>query len=113
MRGPKPTPTALKIVRGNPGKRALPKDEPTPPAGEVDPDWNCLWSLHNVDRLARSLVRYTVQCWLVPQFLDEKFGISVVEFGIRDMLSIWQLHAAAMINSKVFAYISKGHAVRN
>src|SRR5205809_704789 len=27
-RGPKPQPTALKIERGNPGKRALPVDEP-------------------------------------------------------------------------------------
>lgn len=39
MRGPKPTPTALKIVRGNPGKRALPKDEPKPEAGADAPDW--------------------------------------------------------------------------
>jgi len=37
--GPKPKPTALKLVTGNPGKRALPKNEaslplcePTPPA---------------------------------------------------------------------------------
>lgn len=37
--GRKPTPTALKLVKGNPGKRALPKNEavvalsePTPPA---------------------------------------------------------------------------------
>lgn len=37
--GRKPTPTALKLVKGNPGKRALPKSEavvalsePTPPA---------------------------------------------------------------------------------
>ena len=37
--GPKPKPTALKLVQGNPGKRALPKNEavvalsePTPPA---------------------------------------------------------------------------------
>ena len=30
MRGPKPTPTALKIINGNPGKRALPKGEPIP-----------------------------------------------------------------------------------
>lgn len=29
-RGKKPTPTNLKILRGNPGKRALPKNEPTP-----------------------------------------------------------------------------------
>lgn len=27
-RGPKPQPTALKLARGNPGKRALPIDEP-------------------------------------------------------------------------------------
>ncbi|CAJ7420107.1 P27 family phage terminase small subunit [Burkholderia pseudomallei] len=30
MRGRKPTPTALKLVRGNPGKRPLPENEPTP-----------------------------------------------------------------------------------
>lgn len=30
MRGRKPTPTALKRLAGNPGKRRLPKDEPTP-----------------------------------------------------------------------------------
>jgi P27 family predicted phage terminase small subunit len=30
MRGRKPTPTYLKLIRGNPGKRALPKGEPMP-----------------------------------------------------------------------------------
>lgn len=39
MRGRKPTPTALKIIRGNPGKRALPKDEPKPELGAEAPDW--------------------------------------------------------------------------
>jgi P27 family predicted phage terminase small subunit len=29
-RGPAPQPTALKVLNGNPGKRALPKDEPKP-----------------------------------------------------------------------------------
>lgn len=33
MRGRKPTPTALKVLRGNPGKRPLNKDEPVPPKG--------------------------------------------------------------------------------
>lgn len=28
--GPRPTPTALKLLNGNPGKRALPKNEPKP-----------------------------------------------------------------------------------
>ena len=30
LRGPAKTPTALTVLRGNPGKRALPKDEPQP-----------------------------------------------------------------------------------
>ena len=32
MKGRKPTPTSLKIIRGNPGRRPLSKDEPTPEA---------------------------------------------------------------------------------
>ena len=32
MRGRKPKPTALKELDGNPGKRALPENEPRPPA---------------------------------------------------------------------------------
>lgn len=30
MPGPRPTPTALKLIRGNPGKRPINKDEPKP-----------------------------------------------------------------------------------
>jgi P27 family predicted phage terminase small subunit len=37
--GRKPTPTALKIVQGNPGKRPLPQHEPRPPVGAEMPDW--------------------------------------------------------------------------
>lgn len=39
MKGRKPTPTALKLVRGNPGRRPLPVDEPRPKAGAEMPDW--------------------------------------------------------------------------
>jgi len=42
MRGRKPQPTALRILRGNPGRRPLPPDEPAPApldAGEAAPDW--------------------------------------------------------------------------
>lgn len=35
MAGRRPKPTRLKLVTGNPGKRALPDNEPTPPAGAV------------------------------------------------------------------------------
>jgi P27 family predicted phage terminase small subunit len=34
-RGPKPTPTQLKILRGNPGCRPLNKNEPAPPVGGI------------------------------------------------------------------------------
>lgn len=33
MKGRKPIPTALKLVRGNPGKRPLPQNEPKPTLG--------------------------------------------------------------------------------
>ena len=37
MPGRRPKPTSLKLVTGNPGKRALPEEgaEPTPPAGDI------------------------------------------------------------------------------
>ena len=38
--GPKPTPTNLRILRGNPGRRPLNEDEPKPPrALPPVPDW--------------------------------------------------------------------------
>lgn len=40
LRGPKPQPTALKRLKGNPGKRRLNDDEPIPPDGEIQaPPW--------------------------------------------------------------------------
>lgn len=39
-RGPAPKPTRLKVLEGNPGKRALPKNEPRPELGAPDmPEW--------------------------------------------------------------------------
>ena len=37
MKGPKPTPTRLKVLRGNPGQRPLPGREPQVPAVVPDP----------------------------------------------------------------------------
>jgi phage terminase small subunit len=40
MKGPQPQPTVLKILRGNPGKRRLPENEPKPEPGIPDmPAW--------------------------------------------------------------------------
>ena len=36
-RGPKPKPTALRILEGNPGRRPLNTNEPQPPGGMPDP----------------------------------------------------------------------------
>lgn len=39
-RGPKPQPTALRLLKGNPGKRAINHNEPVLPPGGDD-DWAC------------------------------------------------------------------------
>ena len=39
MRGRKPEPTALKLVKGNPGRRPLPAAEPRPKLGAEMPAW--------------------------------------------------------------------------
>src|SRR5574341_2082004 len=36
-RGRKPDPTALRLLRGNPGRRPLPTNEPQPPDASVEP----------------------------------------------------------------------------
>ncbi len=57
-RGPPPKPTVLKLVAGNPGKRALNRAEPVPPAGEpeapdfLDADARAVWD-RLVPRLAK------------------------------------------------------------
>ena len=37
MPGPRPKPTYIKILQGNPGRRPLPEDEPEPDGNLVDP----------------------------------------------------------------------------
>ena len=40
VRGRKPKPTSMKVIEGNPGRRPLPEDEPTPPLGPIPaPDY--------------------------------------------------------------------------
>ena len=75
MRGRKPIPTAVKIANGNPGKRPLPENEPTPETGRPEaPEWldpearqewdkitgelEAMGTLYKVDRAA--LVLYAV-----------------------------------------------------
>jgi P27 family predicted phage terminase small subunit len=39
VKGRKPVPTHLKLLRGNPGKRPLPENQPTPEPGAAMPDY--------------------------------------------------------------------------
>jgi hypothetical protein len=56
-RGPRPEPSSLKLLKGNPGKRPLNEREPKPPAGAPEApahldeearrewiEWSGLWS---------------------------------------------------------------------
>lgn len=58
MRGRKPQPSAMKICRGNPGKRPLNPDEPQPEVGDVEPpDWlsakaRDIWNLRAPELMA-------------------------------------------------------------
>lgn len=56
MPGRKPTPTTLRLLRGNPGKRKLPKREPKPQAGiPPRPDWLSTRGAEAWDRLSPQL----------------------------------------------------------
>ena len=61
MKGRKRTPTPLALVKGNPGKRALPKSEPKPDVGApARPEWLSESAAEVWDRLAPELVRLKV-----------------------------------------------------
>jgi P27 family predicted phage terminase small subunit len=57
MRGRKPTPTRLKLLRGNPGKRPLNDKEPRPDGAPVCPDWLDGEAQREWDRVVPRLVR--------------------------------------------------------
>lgn len=77
-RGRKPTPTNLHILHGNPGKRALNKNEPKlPPRRPHCPQW--------LNKEARKLWR-----WLIPQL--EKMGI-LTEANMMALAGLCQSYA--------------------
>lgn len=82
MKGRKPTPTALKKLAGNPGKRRLPTDEPEMPVESPDPpewlngealaEWNRIVpQLHEAGIMAlsyRSAIASYCEAW--ARFVD-------------------------------------------
>ena len=71
MRGRPRTPTALKIVRGNPGKRPLPENEPKPTVGAKVPDWLTVGGRKEWKRLAPMLERNGVLTEMDAESLGE------------------------------------------
>lgn len=77
MRGPRPEPTHLKLIKGNPGKRAIPKDEPAPPlsvpkapdilSGEARDEWKRitrrLFNLGLVSQIDRAALAAYCMAW--------------------------------------------------
>lgn len=91
MRGRKPTPTHLKLVSGNPGKRALNKSEPKP-KGRLSsaPDWmsddqQAGWDYaitHSPVGLLRLLDRSALTAWVIAEDLHRQASIAVGKFGL-------------------------------
>ena len=91
MRGRKPIPTQLKVVRGNPGKRALNKNEPQPAGDLLDPPaWmsesqKAGWSyaIENAPRgLLRKLDRSVLTAWVVAEDFHRRATEQVDKFGL-------------------------------
>lgn len=94
MATPKPEPTALKVLKGNPGKRALPKNEPNPDvsfrvppapkplAGHAREEWrNIAKKLHRlgllteIDTNALALYCQAYGRWVEAEHKIQQFGL--------------------------------------
>jgi len=91
MRGRKPVPTYLKVLSGNPGKRALNKNEPVPEGSLADsPDWmtegqKAGWDYaieHAPLGLLKKLDRSVLAAWVVAEDLHRRASEQVEKFGI-------------------------------
>jgi P27 family predicted phage terminase small subunit len=91
MRGRKPVPSHLKIVRGNPGKRTLNKNEPLPIGDLVDAPawmtetqkqgWN--YAIENAPRgLLKKLDRSVLVSWAIAEDLHRRASELVEKYGI-------------------------------
>ncbi len=91
MRGRKPVPSNLKVIRGNPGKRKLNKKEPLPTGDLVDaPSWMVEsqkqgWNYaieHAPKGLLKKLDRSVLVTWAVAEDLHRRASESVEKYGI-------------------------------
>ena len=91
MKGRKPVPNHLKVVRGNPGKRALNKNEPLPTGDLFDaPAWmtesqkqGWSYAIENAPKgLLKKLDRSVLVAWAIAEDLHRRSSEAVEKFGI-------------------------------
>lgn len=97
MRGRKPTPTNLKLLRGNPGHRPLPKSEPKPEGAVIRPRFMKGRAVKVWEEYAPELIRlgvltsidahtFAVWCCLTAEF--ERAPTQMVAAKITQMRGI-------------------------
>ena len=89
--GPRPIPTKLKILRGNPGMRPLNKREPQPvgdlkePPGHFDEDTKAVWNyaIENAPvGLLKKIDSSVLETWCVAHVLHRRASNEVRKFGM-------------------------------
>ena len=84
MKGRKPVPTHLKVLRGNPGKRRLNDNEPKPDGELSDPpEWmsesqkqGWIYAIENApDGLLKKLDRSVLVAWVIAEDLHRQASI--------------------------------------
>jgi P27 family predicted phage terminase small subunit len=90
MRGRKPTPTWLKVIASNPGKRPLNHDEPQPdgdlkePPHWFSPRQRILWDgciAAAPDGLLKLLDSSVLELFVVAKSLHEEAALKIAEYG--------------------------------
>lgn len=87
MPGPPPTPTALKLLRGNPGKKKLNDAEPTPPRGTAKPPEYILARPELLKEWDRQSPRLAAMGVLTVVDEDALATLCVMEVLFREMLN--------------------------
>lgn len=91
MKGRKPTPTHLKLLAGNPGKRPINQSEPKPIGNLFDcPEWltedqKLGWAYAIAESpkgLLKRLDRSALTVWVVSEDLHRQATIAVAKFGL-------------------------------
>ena len=91
MKGRKPIPTHLKKLRGNPGKRALNRNEPLPEGDLEDPpDWmsesqkdGWAYAIQHAPRgLLKRLDQSVLVAWVVAEDLHRTAAMMVAKYGV-------------------------------